>query len=349
VSTVPLGRSALQIPRVALGAGCFGREIDEAASWELLDYAASRGLNLIDTAESYGGGNSREYRRRVYGIDDEREVSGEMHSSEKIIGRWMQARKNRREIVLCTKFISGGTAAHVRDSLRGSLERLQTDYVDIYMLHTPFVKVPIRETLEALTVEVKAGRIRTIGCSNFSADRLREANETAERHGLVRMDSTEPPFSLADAAARDELLPYCLEQQVSSIVYSPLAAGFLTGKYAKGQPIPKGTRFDIVPGHIDVYFSDRNFHVVSRLRALGEELGVPVARLAMAWVFRQAGVASVLVGARKQSHLENALEAFEYALDPAVEKRMTEWLYEAFDGQPRQGRLRGAIHKFDAR
>lgn len=347
VSTVPLGRSALQIPRIALGGGCFGREIDEIASWDLLDYALSRGLNLIDTAELYGGGNAREYRKRVYGIDDVREVSGEMHSSEKIIGRWMRERKNRSQIVLCTKFITGGTAAQVRDSLRASLERLQTDCVDIYMLHIPFVNVPIRETLEALTAEVKAGRIRTIGCSNFSAARLREANETAARHGLARMDSTEPPFSLADAAARDELFPYCLEQKVSPIIYSPLAAGFLTGKYVKGEPIPKGTRFDIVPGHIDVYFSDRNFHIVSRLRALGEELGVPVAKLAMAWVFRQAGVASVLVGARQRSHLDNALEAFAYALDPAVEARMTEWPYEAFDGQPRQEKLRGAIHKFD--
>ena len=270
-----------------------------------------------------------------------------MHSSEKIIGRWMRERKNRSSVVLCTKFISGGTAAHVRDSLRGSLERLQTDYVDIYMLHTPFVNVPIRETLEVLTAEVKAGRIRTIGCSNFSAARLREANETAARHGLARMDSTEPPFSLADAAARDELLPYCAEQNISPITYSPLAAGFLTGKYAKGEPIPKGTRFDIVPGHIDVYFSDRNFHVVGRLRALGEELGVPVAKLAMAWVFRQAGVSSVLVGARKRAHLDNAIEAFDHALDPTVEARMTEWLYEAFGDQPRQMKLRGAIHKFD--
>ncbi|MGH8016935.1 MAG: aldo/keto reductase [Opitutaceae bacterium] len=323
---VLLGRSTVEIPRIGLGAAPFGREIDEKTSWDILDYATSRGITLIDTSEAYGGGNARQDRRETYKIDDVRETSDEMHSSEKIIGRWMKDRRYRDRVILCTKFSNGGKADQVRQSLRDSLARLQTDRVDIYMLHVPFPDVPIRETLEALTEEVKAGRVRTVGCSNFSMLQLKEAHETAEKHGLVRMDSTEPGFSLAQADARKDLLPYCREQKIAVITYSPLAAGFLTGKYSKGGEIPKGTRFDISPAHADVYFSDQNFRVIENLRELSDETGHPMTRLAVAWVFQHPGVSSVLVGARKRSHIDNAIEAFNLQLDPAQKARMDSWL-----------------------
>ena len=176
MKTIQLGRSALQISRIGLGAVPFGREIDERTSWDILDYATGQGITLIDTAEAYGGGNARHGRRQSYGIDDVREVSDEMHSSEKILGRWMRERGGRDRLVLCTKFSTGGRADQVRQSLTDSLVRLQTDWIDIYMLHLPFADVPIRETLEVLTAEVRAGRVRTIGCSNFSAAQLQVAH-----------------------------------------------------------------------------------------------------------------------------------------------------------------------------
>lgn len=324
---LPLGRTGLDLPRIGLGGAPLGREIDEAASRAVLDHALARGVTLIDTAESYGGGNAREYRRRQYGVDDVREASHEMHSSEKIIGRWQRDRGCRDRIQLLTKFSSGGRPEQVRAALQGSLERLQTDRVDIYMLHQPYPDVPIRETLEALDAEVRAGRIGSVGCSNFTAAQLREAQACAARHGLARIEAVQPPFSLADAGAARELLPYCRREQIAAITYSPLAAGFLTGKYAGGRDaIPKGTRFDVIPGHIDVYFSAANFRVVRLLQELAAETGVPVVRLAMAWVFHHPGVTCVLVGARTNAHLDNAFDALAHELSPALKARMDAWL-----------------------
>ena len=327
MNTVALGQSNFRIPRMGLGGSPWGREIDEPTSRDVLDYALEQGITLLDSGESYGGGNSHRYRIDKFGVDDVREVTQEMHSSEKIIGRWMRDRKCRDQIQICTKFNTGGTAEAVQAALTGSLQRLQTDYVEIYMLHQPYPDVPIRETLEALTAEVRAGRIRTIGCSNFSAEQLREAQETAARHGLARFDSTQPPFNLADARAGKALLPYCQQQKIAAIIYSPLAAGFLAGKYTGSRDhIPKGTRFDIVPGHIDVYFSDQSFRVVENLRKLSAETGEPMVKLAMSWVFSYPGVSSVLVGARQRSQLDNALAAMARPLDPGLKARMDAWL-----------------------
>jgi aryl-alcohol dehydrogenase (NADP+) len=326
METVPLGKSALRIPRIGLGGVAFGREIDEPTSWDVLDYALDAGITLIDTAEAYGGGNSRQGRRETYHVDDAREVSDEMYSSEKIIGRWMKARGNRSRLILCTKFSTGGKREQVAQSLRASLERLQTDHVEIYMLHCPFPDVPIRETLEALTAEVKAGRARSIGCSNFSAEQLREAQTVAREHGLERMNSTQPAFSLADARIRADLLPYCAREQIATITYSPLAAGFLSGKYTAGGAIPKGTRFDISPAHADVYFSDRNFRMIESLRALSAETGQTMTKLALEWVFSEPTVSTVLIGARNRGHVDTARDAFATPLDPEIKHRMDRWL-----------------------
>lgn len=327
MDTAALGRSGRHVPRIGLGGAPFGREIDEATSRDILDYARSLGVTLIDTAESYGGGNAQEYRRKSLGIDDVREMTAEMHSSEKIIGRWLRDRRCRDTVILCTKFNTGGTPDNVRRALAGSLERLQTDRVDIYMLHQPYADVPIRETLEALDAEVKAGRIATIGCSNFNVAQLREAQETAARHGLTRIESVQPPFSLASPQARVELLPYCERNGIAVLSYSPLAAGFLTGKYTRSrEAIPKGTRFDVIPGHIDVYFDERNFEIVDRLRQLSTETGEPMARLAMAWVFEHPGISSVLVGARTRTHLDNALDAARLKLPRHLREEMNRWV-----------------------
>jgi len=329
MNTTTLGKSDLQIPRIALGSSNFGREIDEKTCREMLDYAVEHDITLIDSAEAYGGGNAKLSRKKAYGIDDTREVSDEMHSAEKIIGRWLQERQCRDRISLCTKFNTGGRPEQVKQSLHDSLERLQTDHVEIYMLHCWFKDVPIAETLGALTEEVKAGRIRTIGCSNFTADQVREAQAASTTLGLERINSVQPSFSLADSRAREDLLPYCSQHGIATITYSPLAAGFLTGKYTPGGDIPKGTRFDVAPAHTNVYFSDRNFRIVENLKALSAETGEAMTRLAMAWVFQHAGVSTILIGARKYSQLDNALEAMNRPLDQAIIDRMNSWLDQA--------------------
>lgn len=325
MDTAPLGKSSLRISRIGLGSAPFGREIDEETSRSILDYALEHGINLIDTAEAYGGGNAKLGRKTAYDIDDSREVTDEMHSAEKIIGRWLKDHGNRDQVSLCTKFNTGGRPEQVRQSLSDSLERLQTDYVDTYMLHVWFKDVPIGETLGALNDEVKAGRIRTIGCSNFTADQVREAQNAATSLGLARINSVQPPFSLADSTARDDLLTYCVKEHIATMTYSPLAAGFLTGKYTHSE-IPKGSRFDVVPGHTNVYFNDRCFEIVEKLKSLSAESGESMPRLAMSWVFQHPGVTSILVGARKLSHLDNALEAMDNPVDPSLHTRMNAWL-----------------------
>lgn len=322
-----IGEKGPSLSQLGLGGAPFGREIDEETSRMILDYALEKEITLLDTAESYGGGNAQEYRREVYGVDDVREKSGEMHSSEKIIGRWLRDRQNRDSVVLCTKFSTGGSPENVARAVRDSLERLQTDFIDIYMMHAPDPKVPIEETLDALNKEVEAGRIGTIGCSNFSQKQLEESILISERRGYARMQSTQPPFSLANAGARLELLPYCQEEQIASITYSPLAAGFLAGKYLSpdGQ-IPKGTRFDVIPGHSDVYFHEHNFRIVEQLRELADKTGLSMVFLAMAWATGHPLVTTVLIGARKFSHLDNALETIDHPLDNEIRETMDAWL-----------------------
>ncbi len=326
METVKLGQSPFHIPRIALGGVPFGREIDEQTSWMILDYALDHGINLIDTAEAYGGGNAKLGRKLSLGVDDEREVSDEMHSSEKIIGRWLQAKNCRDRVQICTKFSTGGQRDQVLQSLQASMKRLQTDYIDIYMLHRPFPDVPLRETLETLSEEVRAGRIRTLGCSNFPAATFQEAQAVTSEYGLERLNSVQPPFSLADTRAQSDLLPYCQKNEIATMTYSPLAAGFLTGKYAVGQEFPKGTRFDISPAHADLYFNEQNFSIIQNLRDFSHETDISMPRLAMSWVLQRPDVSSVLVGARTTAHLDNAIQAIKQPLNDNLIQRMNSWL-----------------------
>lgn len=312
-----------------MGTSTFGREIDEKTSRDILDYAFENGITLIDTAEGYGGGNAKAYRKNVLGIDDSREVSDEMYSSEKIIGRWLRDRGYRDEVVILTKVSSGGSPENIKRAVAASQEHLGTDRIDIYMMHSPDPKVPLQETLHAMTEEVRAGRIRTIGYSNCDAPLLEEALKLHEEEGYSRIDSIEPPLNLAIKPEQHRLFPFCQENNVATIAYSPLAAGFLTGKYSPStEDIPKGTRFDVIPGHIDVYFSDRNFKIVEKLKALSERVGKSMIHLAMAWATGHPMASSILVGARTTRHLDNALHSLKDSLSPELRAEMDSWLVE---------------------
>ena len=214
----------------------------------------------VDTAEAYGGGNARVYRRDKLDADDVREVSGEMHSSELTLGRWIRARGCRDDVVVCTKVNGGNAPENIARAVRDCSERLGINRIDIFMLHVPDDKVPIDESLDALNAEVSAGRVGIIGCSNFSGGQLREALEASRRHNLARFEVIENHYNLAHREAETDVFPACAERDVSFIAFSPLGAGFLTGKYTRDrQQLPPGTRFDVIPGHCDVYFSDDHF------------------------------------------------------------------------------------------
>ena len=322
-----LGRTDISLSFIGLGCVTFGREIDEYASAAILDDAVERGINWLDTAEAYGGGNARTYRRDVLKVDDVRETSDIMGSSEIIIGKWMKARGCRDDMVICSKVSSGNSPENIARALRVSLERLQVDSVDIYELHSPDETVPIVESLAALDEEVRAGRIGTVGCSNFNAAQLREALDASDREGYARFEVVQPPYNLADPGAQDELFPLCRREEVGITSYSPLAAGFLAGKYTPDRnAFPTGSRFDVIPGHADIYFSDRNFRNVERLRALADTRGLPMVRMAMAWAMGHPDITSVLVGARHAGHLNNAFDALALTADTELRDEMSSWL-----------------------
>jgi aryl-alcohol dehydrogenase-like predicted oxidoreductase len=260
-------------------------------------------------------------------VDDVRETSDIMGSSEIIIGKWMKTRGCRDEVLICSKVSSGNRPENIARALRVSLERLQVDCVDIYELHSPDETVPIAESLAALDEEVRAGRIGTVGCSNFNAAQLREALDASARDGCARFEVVQPPYNLADPGAQDELFPLCRREEVAITSYSPLAAGFLAGKYTPDRnAFPEGSRFDVIPGHADIYFNDRNFRNVERLRALADTRGLPMVRMAMAWAMGHPDITSVLVGARHTGHLDNAIAALALTADTELRDEMSSWL-----------------------
>jgi len=319
-----LGRSGLTVSRLALGCATFGREISEADAFGLMDYALEHGITLFDTAEAYGGGQAKAYRRDRLGIEDTREVSDEMHSSEKIVGRWIKARGHRDQITLVTKVTRDFTRGHVRAALEASLTRLQTDRVDLYLYHSFDATTPAEETAAAIDAVVRAGLTRAGGCSNHTGAQLQAALDTSRRLIVTRFEAIQLPFNLLQS--EHDAFPVVEREQVGVMAYSPLAAGFLSGKYTPDRAaVPKGTRFDVIPAHADIYFNDRNFRRVAQLHQLAARTGVPAVQLAMAWVLQHPAVTTVLVGARTVTQLENALSAARLVLAPEWLKEIAAW------------------------
>ena len=321
-----LGKTDVQVSRLGLGCTTFGREIDETSSCRVMAAALDFGLTLFDTAEAYGGGQAQQYRRNAFGVDDVREVSSEMHSSEKIIGRWLKTSGDRSRITLQTKVTTNFTQQHVQEAIDASLQRLQTDWIDLYLFHSFDAKTPLEEGLEAMTRAVEQGKIRAGGCSNFSASQLEQSREISKQGGCRRLEEVQPPYSLVARQIEADLLPLCEREQIGVVVYSPLAAGFLSGKYQPDRAaIPKGSRFDVIPGHADIYFNEQNFDIVEKLRRKSERIDVSMVRLAMGWVLQKGSITSVLVGATGVHHLENAVAAMEMPFPKEWIDEMDEW------------------------
>ena len=326
---IPLGNTGIYVTPLALGCATFGREIDEDRSFQILDYAVEKGINFLDTAESYGGGQSFAYREKSLGIREQREVSNEISSSELIIGRWLKSRNCRDAVTICTKVSTGAKDTNINKALNGSLERLSIDCVDIYELHSPDPETSIVETLQALTSHISAGRIKFAGCSNFSTDQLNAALLASETSGLCRFQVVQLPYNLLQPDAQDTLFPLCKRKNIAITTYSPLAAGFLTGKYVSDPTlIPKHSRFGIMPAHTDIYFSDKNFTLVEKLRQISALWKTPMATLALAWVMNQPDITSVLIGARSIDHIDQAFAAYELKLDPMITQEMTHIISE---------------------
>ena len=278
-----LGSSGLQVSVVGLGTNNFGGRIDEAQSVAVVRQALDEGINFIDTANIYGRGVSEE--------------------------RIGVALKGLREDVLIATKVSGAmgdgpnskgnSRHHIMEQVDASLSRLQTDYIDLYQMHFPDSSTPIEETLRALDDLVHQGKIRYIGCSNFSAWQTCEAVWTSRSLNLIPFVSVQPEYSMLSRGVERELIPFCKEYNLGVLPYFPLASGFLTGKYRRGEPVPDGTRLASNARAQERTLTDANFAMLERLENFAEEQGHPMVELAIAWLLSNSSVSSVIAGATK--------------------------------------------------
>ena len=288
---------SLEVSVVGLGCNNFGWRIDAAETRTVVDAALDAGVNFFDTADVYGGGQSEEFLRPA------------------LAGR-------RDRVVLATKFgmkldeqRQGARPEYVRQAADASLRRLGTDRIDLYQLHQPDPNVPIADTLGALDDLVRAGKVREIGCSNFSADQLREADDAARAMKVARFVSVQNEYSLLKRDAEQTVLPECLRRDVAFIPYFPLASGLLTGKYRRGQPAPSGSR--AAAGFGPKIFTDENLAVAESLMRFAESRGHTLLELAVSWLVAQPGVASVIAGATSAEQIRMNAGAAGWTLTPA--------------------------------
>lgn len=317
-----LGRTGLSVSRLCLGTMTFGLQCDEAASRAILDRAAAGGITFLDTADVYPVGGGLETVGRT----------------EEIVGRWLEGR--RQDFVVATKCVGamsarpwdrGASRKHILDAIDGSLRRLRTDYVDLYQLHHFDSQTPIDESLCALDDVVRAGKARYVGCSNFHAYQVARALGRSEALGLARFDSVQPRYNLLFRQAERELLPLCREDDIGVIPYNPLAGGFLSGKHRRDTGPTAGTRFTLgnaAERYQDRYWHEREFETVEALRPLAAAAGMPLARLAVAWMLAEPAITSPIVGASRPDQLDDVLPATEKPLDAALKARLDEMTRE---------------------
>jgi aryl-alcohol dehydrogenase-like predicted oxidoreductase len=267
---------SLEVSVVGLGCNNFGRRLDYDATTAVVDAALDAGITFFDTADVYGGTKSEEYLAGALG-------------------------RRRDEVVVATKFGAavdeqrrGARPEYVRHAVEDSLRRLGTDRIDLYQLHTPDPDVPIGKSMAVLDELVKAGKVREIGCSNFSPDQLREAEE-AVREGAVRFVSVQNEYSLIHREAEHDVLPECERLRIAFMPYFPLANGLLTGKYRRGKDVPAGGRLDSARG--ERLLTNNNLAVVERLVEFSQRRGHTVLELAFSWLLKWPAVASVIAGA----------------------------------------------------
>ncbi len=286
---------SLRVSTVGLGCNNFGWRIDAEATAKVVAAALDSGVNFFDTADIYGGGESEQFLGRALG------------------GR-------RGEATVATKFgmkmderRRGAKPEYVRQAVEDSLKRLGTDRIDLYQLHQPDPDTPIADTLGALNELVTAGKAREIGCSNFSAEQLREA-EAAVKQGAARFVSVQNQYSLMHRDPEHEVLPECERTGIAFLPFFPLANGLLTGKYRKGKPFPKGSRADA--GFGPKVFTERNLEIVEGLIRFAEARGHTILELAFAWLLARPAVASVIAGASSPEQARANAKSAAWKLTP---------------------------------
>ena len=307
-----LGSTGLKVSRLALGCGNFGgigsapafygMGESETQAFELMDRALDAGINTFDTADAYGGGRSEAY-----------------------IGRWLKAKGSRvrDHLVLGSKVFNsvgpgpndrGLSRAHILRQVDASLSRLQTDRLDLYLIHEPDSGTPIEETLEALDVLVRQGKVLYVGASNIEAWRLARALSVSATRGLSRFEWVQNSYSLLDRSGEREMFPLCAEARVGFMAFSPLAGGWLTGKYQRSRGYPEGSRMTLRPEPYRQFEREEVYDAVAALGQAASARGVEMSGLALAWVLAHPRVDSVVIGPRRAGHLDAALAALAVSL-----------------------------------
>ncbi|MDQ4078121.1 MAG: aldo/keto reductase [Chloroflexota bacterium] len=287
---------SLEVSVVGLGCNNFGRRLDAACSATVIHAALDAGITFFDTADSYGDSQS-----------------------ETILGRALGRRRD--DVVIATKFGNpiegqgqGASAEYIRRAVEASLRRLGTDRIDLYQLHKPDPAVPIEETLGALDELVQAGKVREIGCSNFSIEQLRAAEAVVE-DDAARFESVQNEYSLLQRDAEREVLPFCERQGLAFLPYYPLASGLLTGKYRQEEPVPEGTRISL--DFYSGWLNEENLARVEALIGFAEARGHTILELAFSWLLRWPSVASVIAGATSPRQVQANAAAAGWQLTEA--------------------------------
>jgi aryl-alcohol dehydrogenase-like predicted oxidoreductase len=307
-----LGRTGVEVSPLCLGAMMFGAwgNRDHDDSIRIIHRALDAGINFVDTADVYSGGEN-----------------------EEIVGKALAGRRDG--VVLATKFHgrmgdgpnrSGNSRRWIVQEVESSLRRLRTDYIDLYQAHRPDPSCEVEETLGALTDLVRAGKIRYFGSSTFPAHEIVEAQWVAQRRGRERFVSEQPPYSLLVRGVEADVLPVCEQYGLGVIPWSPLAGGWLTGLYRKDREPPKSTRADRLPWRYDLSLPEnqRKLEASDALAELAEQAGISLIHLAIAFVLRHRAVTSAIIGPRTMEQLESQLGAADVVLDEALLDRIDE-------------------------
>ena len=283
---------------------------DEPTSHRLLNTALEAGINFVDTADVYG----------------------QEGLSERVLGSWFETSKRRDEVVLATKFRfgnegpnqSGASRHRIMRCVEDSLRRLKTDRIDLYQIHMQDNTTPEDETLRALDDLVHQGKVLYIGCSNYTAYRLMESLWASDKHNLHRFVALQAQYSLVVRGLEREHVPICQRHGLGLLAWSPLAGGFLTGKYKQNSKAPSGTRFDLQSDWYSSLYTEQNWGTLDALVSVSKNLGAAPAQVALAWLLKKKGVTSVIFGARTIEQLNQNLSAVDLVLDDEAMVRLDE-------------------------
>ncbi len=309
-----LGKTSLKVSVLCLGTMQFGWTADEDTSHAILDAFVNDGGNFIDTANVYSRWSPDSYAGK----------------SEEIIGHWLERRGNRKNIILATKVHArmwdgpdgeGLSQAHILKAVDGSLTRLKTDYIDLYQTHDTDSAITHEETLNAMNTLVKQGKVRFPGCSNYAAKDLGASLIASRKAKTVRFESLQPYYNLADnSECSPDLLALCEKEQIGIVPYSPLAMGFLTGKYKQGEPVPASKRNEPVKKK---FLNPRGFEILNEVLTVATDRNVPPATVALAWLLSNPVITSPIIGANTIEQLAESLPAGTFRLTDEEVQRLS--------------------------